>query len=203
MKAAVRLLADLLAPGRLRAQHGRAQNHERDAQRYLFIFEYSYSEYRCAMGKRRPMPNALVVTFNPGAACWRLYSLRSTLFAMSPPVRAAGACFRRSARRAVLLDVRFENRIQHFVRRQRIGILLIRPQLGRRRLGEHAFRNRAVMPPVGDARERIHHGLRHIADHRRARRTCRHTACSSRPPVRSYFRWSAPARRSCSKAPSA
>ena len=36
-----------------------------------------------AMGKRRPMPNALVVTFRPGAACWRLYSLRSTLSAMS------------------------------------------------------------------------------------------------------------------------
>src|SRR5215472_2877267 len=37
--------------------------------------------YTCtftAMGKRRPIPNDLWVTFNTGAACWRLYSDRST-----------------------------------------------------------------------------------------------------------------------------
>src|SRR5262249_4654033 len=32
-----------------------------------------------AMGKRRPKPKALGVIFNPGAACWRLYSLRSIM----------------------------------------------------------------------------------------------------------------------------
>ena len=37
----------------------------------------------CAIGNRRPIPNALVVTFRPGAACCRLYSLRSTLLMMS------------------------------------------------------------------------------------------------------------------------
>ncbi len=43
----------------------------------------SHSENLCAMGKRRPMPKAFVVTFRPGAACCRLYSLRSTLLMMS------------------------------------------------------------------------------------------------------------------------
>ena len=39
--------------------------------------------YFCTMGIRRPTPKASGVIFNPGAACLRLYSLRSTLRAMS------------------------------------------------------------------------------------------------------------------------
>src|SRR5437899_984507 len=35
------------------------------------------SRYRCATGNRRPTPNALLVTFNPGAAWRRLYSFKS------------------------------------------------------------------------------------------------------------------------------
>src|SRR6185312_14086528 len=42
-----------------------------------------HPENLCAIGIRRPTPKALVVTFNPGAACWRLYSLRSTLLTIS------------------------------------------------------------------------------------------------------------------------
>ncbi len=38
----------------------------------------SQSTYFCAIGMRRPSPKARLVTFNPGAACSRLYSLRST-----------------------------------------------------------------------------------------------------------------------------
>src|SRR5690349_5121822 len=34
----------------------------------------------CAIGIRRPMPNARGETFNPGAACRRLYSLKLILF---------------------------------------------------------------------------------------------------------------------------
>src|SRR5262249_31129325 len=36
------------------------------------------STYFCAMGILRPIPKARLVTFSPGAACSRLYSLRST-----------------------------------------------------------------------------------------------------------------------------
>ena len=36
------------------------------------------STYFWAIGIRRPSPKARLVTFNPGAACSRLYSLRST-----------------------------------------------------------------------------------------------------------------------------
>ncbi len=36
-----------------------------------------------AIGKRRPMPKALEVTFSPGAAYWRLYSLQSIFLAIS------------------------------------------------------------------------------------------------------------------------
>ena len=37
-----------------------------------------HSTNRWAMGIRRPLPNARLVTFRPGTACARLYSLRST-----------------------------------------------------------------------------------------------------------------------------
>src|SRR5579883_2952754 len=37
----------------------------------------------CAIGKRRPTPNAFGVIRNPGAACCRLYSLRSTFRTIS------------------------------------------------------------------------------------------------------------------------
>src|SRR5579883_668348 len=60
-----------------------------------YRFMEPHSEYRCAIGKRRPMPNALVVTFNPGAACWRLYSFRSTLQTMSF-TSASGTFIRRA-----------------------------------------------------------------------------------------------------------
>src|SRR5438552_3963236 len=48
-----------------------------------------------AIGKRLPYPNALAEIFIPGAACWRLYSLRSTMRttrrtkAMSNPLSSA------------------------------------------------------------------------------------------------------------------
>src|SRR5947207_4189721 len=39
---------------------------------------FAQSTYRCAIGILRPTPKARLVTFNPGADCSRLYSLRST-----------------------------------------------------------------------------------------------------------------------------
>ncbi len=75
--AAIGLPAHRFSSGRLRPQGHRENQHQRKTQN-LF-----HSENLCAMGNLRPMPKALVVTFRPGAACWRLYSLRSTLFTIS------------------------------------------------------------------------------------------------------------------------
>src|SRR5262245_41853419 len=66
---------DLLARRRLGHQQRRQTQEKNQENR-------SHSVYFCAIGKRRPIPNALVVTFSPGAACCRLYSLRSTFLMM-------------------------------------------------------------------------------------------------------------------------
>src|SRR5665213_1167246 len=44
---------------------------------------------RCAIGMRRPMPNARAEIFNDGAACRRLYSLKFILFKTSPTIAAS------------------------------------------------------------------------------------------------------------------
>src|ERR1043166_9329892 len=56
------------------------------------------SRYRWAIGIRRPTPNALLVTFNPGAAWRRLYSfesinrtIRFTVGASKPPAMISAA----------------------------------------------------------------------------------------------------------------
>ena len=74
----------------------------------------------------------------PGAAC----------------TRCDRPCARRGARasaskpraielgdREVVLDVALDDRIEHVVRRQRVGVLLVGSQLGRRRLVEHRLRD--------------------------------------------------------------
>ena len=102
-------LADVFAPGGLRRSEPQRTNiSERDRDISF------HSENLWAIGKRRPMPNALVVTFRPGAACWRLYSLRSTLLTMSwtksiGKTHASGDLLRR----AILLNVGFENPVEH------------------------------------------------------------------------------------------
>src|SRR5579872_865170 len=79
-KLAVRLHADLLPRCGLGRCRNRKHEHGQECEPATDRF---HSENLWAIGKRRPMPNALVVTFRPGAACWRLYSLRSTLLMMS------------------------------------------------------------------------------------------------------------------------
>src|SRR5437773_1406512 len=41
---------------------------------------HRYEPVLAAMGKRRPEPKAFGEIFSPGAACWRLYSARSTIW---------------------------------------------------------------------------------------------------------------------------
>ncbi len=41
---------------------------------------HNYPRNPCAIGTLRPIPNARAETFSPGAACLRLYSLKTILF---------------------------------------------------------------------------------------------------------------------------
>src|SRR5262249_43859995 len=52
----------------------------------------AYPTYRCAIGMRRPTPKARLVTFNPGAAWARLYSLRSTRRCTQRTVASSNPC---------------------------------------------------------------------------------------------------------------
>ena len=70
---------------------------------------------------------------------------------------------------AVLFHVRFEHRVEGVVGGQAVGVELVLPQLGRRRLLEDAGRNHfaaAVAPP----REAVHPALQHVLQHREAAR---------------------------------
>ena len=149
-----------------------------------------------AIGIRQPVPNARSVTFRPGAACLRLNSAIRTSRSTRSTVAAIEARGDDLVGRLMPLDVPLQDVVEHVVRRQRILIRLIRPQLGRRRLGQRRLRNhrppRRLVPPP---RHAVHHRLRHVGDHRRGRRTCRRTACSSRPTARTCCRSSAAARR--------
>src|SRR6266446_8872812 len=54
-------------------------NSQRRPKQSSFIFIFHYTPVLAAMGKRRPEPKAFGEIFSPGAACWRLYSARSTM----------------------------------------------------------------------------------------------------------------------------
>src|SRR5687767_7534811 len=65
-----------------------------------------------------------------------------------------------------LLDVGFEDRVELRIWRQRVLVLLIGAQLGRRRALEHGLRDDALARAGVDvARELIDEGLRHVLDH--------------------------------------
>ena len=102
------------------------------------------------------------------------------------------------------LDVALQDVVEDVVRRQRILIGLVRPQLRRRRLRQARLRNDRAARASGSAsarRGRPSSSARRRS--RRGRRTCRRTACSSRPRAPTCCRSSAAARRACSTAPSA
>jgi hypothetical protein len=64
--------------------HLTPQPHDRTKlQQRPLLTGSGYGTNRCAIGKGRPNPKAREVIFNPGAACFRLYSLRSTSSAIS------------------------------------------------------------------------------------------------------------------------
>ena len=71
----------------------------------------------CAIGMRRPLPNAFVETFSPGAACCRLYSARSICRAM-PATSASGAPASRATAAGGLVpfDESLEDAVEELVR---------------------------------------------------------------------------------------
>ena len=92
------------------------------------------------LGYRHPPAGAecAVVTFNPGAACFRLNSARRTIRKTRRTVA------RRSRRddlvgRLMLFDVALQDRVEDVVGRQRVLIRLVGPQLRRRRLRQGRF----------------------------------------------------------------
>src|SRR6266852_7753220 len=84
---------------------------------------------------RRSRPNARGVIFTPGGAWRRLYSLRSTSWITRATVSGGDELLRRE----VLLHITAQDRVELFVRREAVGVLLAGLQLGRRRLGQDAF----------------------------------------------------------------
>ena len=102
----------------------------------------------------------------PGAACRRLYSLpsiRRTTSATTCGIEAA----RHDASSASRLFRRRRSTIaiEHVVRRQRVLVGLVGPQLGARRLGERRRRESRPACRVDVARQSIDQRLRHVADH--------------------------------------
>ena len=69
--------------------------------------------------------------------------------------------------REVAFHVALDDRVEHGVLGQRVGVLLVGTELGARRLLEHDFGDeRAAGALVAIARERVHEHLRHVLDHR-------------------------------------
>ena len=89
---------------------------------------------------RQPVPNARSVTFRPGAACLRLNSASAHQPQHAAHGRRVEAGGDDLVGRLVLLDVPLQDVVEHVVRRQRILIGLVRPQLGRRRLRQRRSR---------------------------------------------------------------
>ena len=104
------------------------------------------------MGMRRSLPNALVVMRTPGGICRRLYSAPSTRRTTLVDHGRIEALRDEVGCRAVALHVAPQHRIELLVGRKRLVVALIRTQLGRGRLVEHA---------VGDgSRQALEHRLR-------------------------------------------
>ena len=68
---------------------------------------------------------------------------------------------------AKILNIGLEDTVQDIIVRQGVGILLIGPQFGGRRLGEGLVRNQFPFV-VHKFRELVDHGLGHVGNHRQA-----------------------------------
>ena len=101
-----------------------------------------------AIGIRQPVPNARSVTFSPGAACLRLNSASRTSRRTRRTVSRVEAGGDDLVGRLVLLDVALQDVVEDVVRRQRVLVGLVRPELGRRRLGR-------ASPPGMTGRPRV------------------------------------------------
>ena len=117
----------------------------------------------CATGIRRPMPNARGDTFKPGAACRRLYSLKLILFTTSLTTAASKPRADDFRLAQIFHDIQIQNRVQNFIRRQRILVRLVGPQLRARRLGDGIGGNDFALA-VDPARDFVNVRLQHVRD---------------------------------------
>ena len=90
---------------------------------------------------RHPVPNARSVTLRPGAACLRLNSAARTSRSTRWTVAASKPAATISSAGSMALDVALQDIVEDVVRRQRVLIGLVRPQLRGRRLGERRLRD--------------------------------------------------------------
>ena len=101
-----------------------------------------YGSNFCAIGNGLPNPNARDVIFNPGGACLRLYSARSTRDATARTNSKGKLTFIGDfARAADIFDIELQNSIEDIVGRKGILICLIRTQLGGWRFCEACLRD--------------------------------------------------------------
>ncbi len=120
------------------------------------------------MGRRRSLPNAFGDTRTPGGDCRRLYSLRSIRRATRRTVSASNPCSSSSAVERSPSHVALDDRIEHRVVGQRVGVLLVGTKFGARRLLEHDLGDEgAARALVPIARERVDEHFRYVLDHRK------------------------------------
>ena len=108
----------------------------------------AHRPYRLTIGSRRSFPKPLGVMRGPGADWRRLYSARSTSRTTRSTISAVVAGSHDVLGGQVLLDVELEDGIEHLVRREALVVALVGPQLGRRRLEQHALGDDLAAGPL-------------------------------------------------------
>jgi len=128
-------------------------------------------------GESAPMPNASWLLSGRERPLTFVF-VASTLLTISRTRTQASQRIRDLLRRLVVFDVAAQNLVRHRIR-QGIGVLLI-GRSSPMALGEHVFRNRIIMPLVGDTRKPNTPVFWYVVMTARLR-TCRRTACNNRP----------------------
>ncbi len=119
--------------------------HEGDAVGDLLPLDHQPA-HPLVIGSRRSLPNALGDTRTPGGAWRRLYSLRSTSRATRRTVVGVEPLGFELGYRPVTFNVSLEDRVEHVVGRERVGVELAGGELGRRRLVEDVLGDDAPRP---------------------------------------------------------
>ena len=106
------------------------------------------SRQRFVIGVRRSRPNAFGRSFTPGGAWRRLYSARSMSAIARSTISRLEAVLGQLLARAVELDVRLEHLVERGIRRQRVLVELVGPELGARRPLDDRHRDELPAGPL-------------------------------------------------------